>query len=60
RKAAWQRLWHGRKKGIESPEFLWMAVIIGAVGVLALVLGMGLLGGIVLACAGLCLVRSFF
>lgn len=59
RRAAWQRLWQGRKKGIESPEFFWAAVMLGAIGLLALVAGMGLLGAIALGCAALCLVRSF-
>lgn len=61
RKMAWQQWWRSRRKlRIESPEFLWMAVIIGAVGLLAAVLGLGVLAGITLGAAVLCLIRSFF
>lgn len=62
RKAAWQHLWQARDKklSIESPEFLLMAIIIGAVGLLAAIFGLVLLAGITLGCAVLCLIRSFF
>jgi Tfp pilus assembly protein FimV len=62
RKAAWQQIWYGRRRkvSIESPEFLWVAIILGAVGLLAALFGLGLLAGITLGCAVLCLIRSFF
>lgn len=61
RKNAWQQLWHRRRKlSIESPEFLWVAIILGAVGLLAALFGLGLLAGVTLGAAVLCLIRSFF
>ncbi len=54
RKSAWQQLWHRQRKlDIESPEFIWVAVILGGVALFAF------LAGLAFAAAVLALLRSF-
>jgi hypothetical protein len=60
RKSAWQQLWHRQRKlDIESPEFIWVAVILGGVALFAFLAGLAFLGWVTLAAAVLALLRSF-